>query len=141
MANYNLLKKYLRNQNLAVTILKIKLPHRTVVIKEIDKMLTDKEKVAYVNEILKEETVVKGEAMTVENYFRDNFNNQSAIVAMDMLSYYITKEHKAKQDILTRKTVGKMQKGDGRTLNFSNLNYNENLKMGLVDDQSETDYN
>ena len=121
--------------------MKIKLPHRTVVIKEIDKMLTDKEKVAYVNEILKEETVVKGEAMTVENYFRDNFNNQSAIVAMDMLSYYITKEHKAKQDILTRKTVGKMQKGDGRTLNFSNLNYNENLKMGLVDDQSETDYN
>lgn len=121
--------------------MKIKLPHRTVIFKEEDKFLSGKEKSELVEKILQEKLIVNNEEMVLENYFRDNFNNQSVIVALDMFTYFITKEHKVKEEIMTRETIKKMQRGDGRTINFSNLAYNDNLKMGLVDDSTESNYN
>lgn len=121
--------------------MKIILPHRTIVFKEEHKMLADAEKVALVKEILNEEVTIKNKTIKLEHYFQDNFNNRSVIVALDMLAYFITKEHKVKQDIMTRETIKKMQKGDGRTINFSNLNYTDNLKMGVIDDASDSNYN
>lgn len=114
--------------------MKIKLPHRVLRLTEEDKMLPDEDKVALVNSILQEDVSYRGESISLEDYLSETFDNRTSIVIMDMLSYYITKKHRERQDIMTRETMGKMQKGDGRTANFSNLRYSDRVSMGLVDD-------
>lgn len=120
--------------------MKIQLPHRVLKFTEEDKILTGEEKVLFINEILAEKIVVNDEMMTLDDYYRDNFNNRSVIVALDMFSYYITKNHREHQDIMTRETIKKMQRGDGRTINFSNLGYNDMTGMGMIDDIDDSHY-
>src|SRR5690606_26241003 len=122
-------------------LMKIQLPHRTLHIREEHKMMDGEDKVKFVNEILQEEVIINGESMTLDYYFATNFNNQSVIVAMDMLSYFITKIHRERQDIMTRETIKKMQRGDGRTINFSNLKYKDKVNMGMIDDIDDSNYN
>jgi len=112
--------------------MKIRLPHRTLVITEKEKMLSDKEKIEFVNKLLKENVELHGETISLDLYFSEN-KSRASIVAQDMIAYFITKEHMAHQDIMTRKTIKKMQKGDGRTVNFTNLSYQDKINLGLDD--------
>lgn len=121
--------------------MKIKLPHRVLFLKEEDKNLSGEEKVSLVNEILSEKVIINQEEMTLEEFYIDNKHLPSVIVALDMFSYYITKEHRVRQDIMTRETIKKMLRGDGRTINFTNLSYDSMVNMGMVDDLDDSNYN
>lgn len=113
--------------------MKIKLPHRVVKFTEQQKSMTGKEKVDIVNSLLAEAFEIDDETTTLEDYLYFNKNLPSAIIIKDMLAYFIVKEHRVKEEIMTRETFRRMQKGDGRTINFSNLKYNDAISMGLID--------
>lgn len=117
--------------------MKIKLPHRTLFFTEEDKMLSGEQKVEKVNEILNENVMYKGNRITLEDYLGETFDNPSTMVIMDMLSYYITKVHRKKEEIMTRETFGNMEKGDGRTFPVSSMNANESSERGLIDTEDE----
>lgn len=111
--------------------MKIKLPHRTLRLTEDEKMLSGEKKVELVSEILQEKLVHENQEITLEDFLGLTFDNPSSVVIMDMFAYFITKEHRKKQDIMTRETIGKMQRGDGRTINFTNLSQDEKVSMGI----------
>lgn len=113
--------------------MKIQLPHRVLYLTEEDKMLSGADKVKLVNCVLNENIKINNVDTTLDLHLHETFNIQRSIVIMDMLSYFITKEHRARQDIMTRETIKKMQQGDGRTVVFSSLNYSDKVSMGLVD--------
>lgn len=117
--------------------MKIKLPHRTLFFTEEDKLLSGDDKVEKVNEILNEKVSYRGSSITLEEYLGETFDNPSSMVIMDMFSYYITKTHRKKEEIMTRETFGKMEKGDGRTLPVSSMNANESSERGLIDTEDE----
>lgn len=121
--------------------MKIILPHKTLRITEKQKMMSDVDKVKFVNDLLQEEVEMHGQKTTLEMYLYETFNNPTSIVVMDMLSYFIAKEHRKYQDIMTRKTIRKMQRGDGRTINFTNLKYSDKIGMGLIDDVDSSNFN
>lgn len=120
--------------------MRIKLPHRVLLLTEDHKYMTGKDKVTFLNAVLMEEVEVNGVEMTLDQYYTDNKTNPSVIVALDMMSYFITKEHRTHQDIMTRETIKKMTRGDGRTVNFTNLKHSDKVNMGMIDDVEPSGY-
>lgn len=117
--------------------MRIELPHRIVRLSEDEKMLPSEEKKKIVEGILQETVTVNNEEMSVEEYFNLTFNIQSTKIAMELLAYFMIKEHKQREDILSGEAMKKMNRGSKFSTNFSDLSLTDKVSLGI---DNENDY-
>lgn len=109
--------------------MRIELPHRNV---NLDASLSPTEKLEVVYKLLDEDIVFHDETMTLEDYFRFTFEIQSSITAMDIISYYLTKENRV-LEVLSTKKQEEMRKGSKRHTTFSGMGYADQVRNGVID--------
>lgn len=113
--------------------MKIILPHRVVKFTTDDKKKNAEDRVKMVYEILAEEFQLDDVITTVEDYLVDNFSNKSSEIAMDMLSYFMTKEFNLEEDIISRKGMKQMVTGSPNYTSFSGLGEEAKAQLGISD--------
>lgn len=116
--------------------MRIKLPHREIALTEEQKSLSSELKKKIVDEILSESVSYGDETVTLNEYLHRTFDNPSSRVIMDMLAYFMIKEHRQKEDILTREAEKEMIKFTSRSkeIHFSNLSLTDKVSLGLDTD-------
>lgn len=116
--------------------MKLYLPHREV---NLDTALDYDKRNECVYAILEEEVEFHSETMSVEDYFRKTWNDETTKVLMDVIGYYLTKNNTEGEDreVLSNYKQKEMRVGSKRMTTFSGMGIENQLAMGLID---EDDY-
>lgn len=105
---------------------------------EVVESLTNEEKREFVDNILSSESCIAG--LSWEEYFRETWNKRNTEVAIDIISNYICKINDYKiedKEVMSRDKVRKMEKGNERVSNFSNLSLGDKVSIGIDTDTNK----
>lgn len=109
--------------------MKLQLPNKNY---DLDMALSLEDRLIVINTILTEEVEFYNSTMTIEEYFRETWDNQGTKVCMDIIGYYLTKVEKDLSTMSTKKVL-EMERGSDRHVTFTSMGYENQINVGAND--------
>src|SRR5699024_1925954 len=114
--------------------MKLQLPNKTY---DLDMSIPLENRILEINSILEEKVEFHNSTMSIEEYFRETWDNQGTKMCMDMIGYYLTKVDKD-LSTMSNKKVEELERGSNRHTTFSSMGYENQVDVGVIDPDDYT---
>lgn len=107
----------------------------------LDQSLSKDERKEFIEKLLETEIELDDLKITIEDYFRLNWDRHKTKVCLDIIGYYLSKSpelrNKHDKEVMSWTKESKMKNGNSNYINFSNLSHDRQLELGLKDYEDE----